>query len=167
MPQTKTASSYAKDFAPFLADFKFPYVDVESVVATQRKNFETLLEANRYALEGARAVAQRQAELMREGFERASELAAEAMAPAAPEKKIAWSTDLAKDAFETGLANYRELFGIATKTSSEVFDLMTKRISQSFDEFRAASNGVAETAKDFAKDTGKDITSPSVAKKSA
>jgi phasin family protein len=160
MPQPKTAS-YSKDFAPFLADFKFPHVDVESVVATQRKNFETLIEANRCALEGARAVAQRQAELMREGFERVSEVAAEAMSPAAPEKKIAWSTELAKDAFEAGLANYKELFGIASKAGSEVFELMTKRISQSFDEFRAASNGVAETAKDVTKDV------VSAAKKSA
>ena len=151
MPQAKTAS-YAKDFAPFLADFKLPHVDVDSVVASHRKNVETLIEANRCALEGARAVATRQAELMRQGFEKASEVAAEAMAPSAPERKIAWSTELAKDAFETGLANYRELFGLAAKASEEVFELMTKRISASFDEFKAASNGVAETVRDVAKE---------------
>lgn len=154
MPQAKTAS-YAKDFAPFLADLKLPHVDVDSVVASHRKNVETLIEANRCALEGARAVAQRQAELMRQGFERASEVAAEAMSPSAPEKKIAWGTEVAKDAFETGLASYRELFGLATKASEEVFALMTKRISASFDEFRAASNGVAETVKDIAKESVK------------
>lgn len=98
MSQTKTAS-FTKDFAPFLADFKMPQVDVDSVVACHRKNVETLIEANRCALEGARAVAQRQAELMREGFEKASEVAAEAMAPSAPEKKFACGTELAKDAF--------------------------------------------------------------------
>jgi phasin family protein len=154
MAQAKTAT-FGKEFAPFMADFKLPHVDVDTVVATQRKNFETLIEANRCALEGARAVAQRQAELMREGFEKASEVAAEAMAPSAPEKKIAWSTELAKDAFETGLANYKELFGLATKASEEVFSLMTKRISASFDEFKAASNGAAETFKDVAKDVAK------------
>jgi len=150
MQHTKSAS-FAKDFAPFLADFKLPHVDVDSVVATQRKNFETLVEANRLALDGARAVATRQAEMVRQGFERASEVAAEAMAPSAPEKKIAWSTNLAKDAFETGLAGYRELFGLYTKASEEVFELMTKRISASFDELKAASNGVAETFKETAK----------------
>ena len=154
MAQPKTAT-FGKEFAPFMADFKLPHVDVDTVVATQRKNFETLIEANRCALEGARAVAQRQAELMREGFEKASEVAAEAMAPSAPEKKIAWSTELAKDAFETGLANYKELFGLATKASEEVFSLMTKRISASFDEFKAASNGAAETFKEAAKDVAK------------
>jgi len=150
MAQPKTAT-FGKEFAPFLADFKLPNVDVDTVVATQRKNFETLIEANRCALEGARVVAQRQAELMREGFEKASEVAAEAMSPSAPEKKIAWSTELAKDAFETGLANYKELFGLATKAGEEVFSLMTKRISASFDELKAASNGVAESVKDVAK----------------
>ena len=162
MAQTKT-TAYGPDFAPFMsdfkfpgvADFKFPTVDVDSVVATQRKNFETLVEANRCALEGARAVAQRQAEMMRESFERASEVAAEAMAPSAPEKKIAWSTELAKDAFEASLASYKELFGIASKAGTEVFELMTKRISQSFDEFKAASNGAVATAKDISKDVAK------------
>jgi phasin family protein len=154
MPHTKTAYS-AKDFAPFMADFKLPHVDVDSVVATQRKNFETLVEANRLALDGARAVATRQAEMVRQGFERASEFAAEAMAPSAPEKKIAWGTNLAKNAFETGLASYRELFGLYTKASEEVFSLMTKRISASFDELKAASNGVAESVKDTVKDTVK------------
>jgi phasin family protein len=154
MSHAKTAS-YAKDFAPFLADLKLPHVDVDSVVASHRKNVETLIEANRCALEGARAVAQRQAELMREGFEKASEVAAEAMAPTAPEKKLAWGTEIAKDAFETGLANYKELFGLATKTGEEVLELMTKRIAASFDEFKVASKGVAESVKDTVKETAK------------
>jgi phasin family protein len=154
MPQAKPAD-YTKDFAPFLADFKLPQVNVDSVVACHRKNVEALIEANRCALEGARAVAQRQAELMREGFEKASEVAAEAMAPSAPEKKLAWGTGIAKDAFETGLANYKELFGLATKAGEEVLELMTKRIAASFDEFKVASNSVAESVKETVKETVK------------
>jgi phasin family protein len=149
MPQTKT-SAYAKDFAPFLADLKVPNIDVETVVASHRKNVETLIEANRRALDGVRAVTQRQVELVREGFERASEVAAEAMAPEAPEKKLARQAELAKDAFDAGLANYRELYDLAAKASESVFELWTKRISDSFEEFRAVSNGAAESAKDAA-----------------
>jgi phasin family protein len=153
MPQAKTfdfTKDFTKDFAPFLADLKLPNIDVDSVVASHRKNVETLIEANRRALDGVRAVTQRQAELVREGFERASEVAAEAMAPAAPEKKFARQAELAKDAFDTGLANYRELYALAAKASESVFDLWTKRISETFEEFKAVSNA-AESAKKATK----------------
>jgi len=156
MPQTKT-SAYGKDFAPFIADLKFPNIDVDSVVASHRKNVETLIEANRRALDGVRAVTQRQAELMRQGFERASEVAAEAMAPSAPEKKLARGAELAKDAFDTGLATYRELYEMTAKASQDVFDLFTKRISASFDELKAASNGAAEATRDASESAKKAV----------
>ena len=149
MAQAKT-SAYSKEFAPFLADLKMPQFDVDSFVTSQRKTVETMIEANRRALEGARAVAQRHAELVKEGFERATEAATEVMSPTAPEKKIARQTEIAKDAFEQGLANYRELYSLAARASEEVFDLVAKRISASFDEFKAASNGTAEVMKEAA-----------------
>ena len=143
MAQAKTTFS-AKEFAPFMADLKLPHVDMDSMVASQRKNVEALIEANRCALEGARAVAQRQAEIVREGLERATEAATEVMSPSAPEKKMARQAELAKSAFDASLASYRELYEMATKASEEVFDLVAKRISASFDEFKSASNGVSE-----------------------
>jgi len=148
---------FGKEFAPFLSDLKFPGVDVDTVVASQRKNFETLIEANRRALEGARAVAQRQAELVREGFERATEAATEAMAPTAPEKKFARQAEFAKDVFESSIASYRELFGLATRASEEVMDLVTKRISASFDEMRACTNGAATGAKSASAESTKEV----------
>ncbi len=146
MPQTKT-SDFAKEFAPFLADFKFPGMDFEAMAALHRKNVETMISANQRAMDGMRAFAEREAALAREGFERANKAATEAMAPGAPEAKLAKNAEFAKDAFETGLAASRELYALAAATGEGVMDIWTKRISASFDEMKAAAaNGHAAKA---------------------
>ncbi len=143
MPQTKT-SPFPTDFAPFLADFKFPGFDLEAMAALQRKNVETMIAANQRAMDGVRAFVERETELAREGYERANKAASEAMAPAAPDVKIASHAAFAKDAFETGLAASRELYALAAATSEDVMNILSQRISASFDEVKAAAaNGHA------------------------
>lgn len=146
MPQTKT-SAFPKDFAPFLADFKMPGFDLEAMAAIHRKNVETMIEANRRALDGVRALVERETEMVREGFERANKAASEAFAPSAPEARLARSAELAKDAFETGLATSRELYALAAATGEDVMNLVSRRISATFDEVKAAAaNGTAAPA---------------------
>ena len=146
MPQTKT-SAFPTDFAPFLADFKVPGMDFEAMAALHRKNVETMIAANQRAMDGVRAFVERETALAREGFDRANMAATEAMAPTAPEAKLARSAELAKDAFETGLAASRELYALAAATGEDVMSIFTKRISASFDEVKAAAaNGTAAPA---------------------
>ncbi len=146
MPQTKT-SAFPQDFAPFLNDFKFPGMDFEAMAALHRKNVETMIAANQRAMDGVRAFVDREAALARESFERANKAASDAMAPDAPEAKLAKNAELAKSAFETGLAASRELYALAAATGEDVMNIWTKRISASFDEMSAAAqNGHAVKA---------------------
>ena len=48
------------DVGKAFAGFTFPGLDVESLVAAQRKNIEAFTQANQLAVEGAQAVARRQ-----------------------------------------------------------------------------------------------------------
>jgi phasin family protein len=147
MPHSKT-SAFPKEFAPFLPDFKIPGLDFGAMAAVHRKNVETMIAANQRAIDGVRAFVEREAELAREGFERANKAATEAMAPTAPEAKLARNAEYAKDAFETGLAASRELYALAAATGEDVMNIFTKRISASFDEVKAAAaNGAAPAAK--------------------
>lgn len=50
---------------------------------------------------------------------------------------MAKSADAAKHAFEKGLANARELNELTVKASTDVFDIITRRVSESFDEMRS------------------------------
>jgi hypothetical protein len=45
------------DVSKAFAGFTFPGLDVESIVASQRKNLEALTQANQLAVEGVQAIA--------------------------------------------------------------------------------------------------------------
>jgi phasin family protein len=136
MAKTETSKTGFPDMTKAFGDLRLPGLDVDAVVATQRKNLETLNQANQLATEGVRAVAQRQAEIARQAFAEVSVLFREWTQPAAPEERLAKQVDVAKQAYEKGLAHARELSELTTKASIDVFSVIARRVSESFDEMR-------------------------------
>ena len=118
------------------AGFTFPGLDVESLVAAQRKNIEAFTQANQLAVEGAQAVARRQVEIARQAVDEASALMKEWTQPGAPEERIAKNAEIAKQAFEKGIANARELAELVTKANTEAFNVINKRVAEGFEELR-------------------------------
>lgn len=136
MAKTEMSKSGSFDVTKVFGDFRLPGLDVDAVVATQRKNFEALTQAHQLAVEGMRAFAQRQAEIAQQAVEEASALVREWAQPGAPEERLAKNVEAAKQAFEKGLANARELNELTTKASSDVFSVIARRVSEGFDEMR-------------------------------
>lgn len=126
------------DPSKLMRDFKMPGVDVESVVASQRRNLEALTAANQLALEGMQAVAKRQNEILRQMMDEASQAMKDVMAAGSPEDKAARQTDLVKEAFKRAIANMRELAEMVAKSQGEAFDVINKRVTDSLDELKTA-----------------------------
>ena len=124
------------DVGKAFAGFTFPGLDIESVVAAQRKNIEAFTQANQLAVEGAQAVARRQVEIARQAVDEASALLRELTTPTVPEERVAKHAELAKQAFEKGVANARELAELITKANTEAFNVINKRVTESLDEVR-------------------------------
>lgn len=124
------------DVGKAFAGFTFPGLDVESIMAAQRKNLEALTQANQLAVEGVQAVARRQVELARQAVDEASSLLREWSQPGAPEERIAKNAEYAKLAFEKGVANARELAELVTKANTEAFGVIQKRVTEGFEELR-------------------------------
>ncbi len=124
------------DVGKAFAGLNFPGFDVETLMATQRKNIEALTQANQLAVEGVQAVTRRQVEIAREAFDEASAVLRDMTQPSAPEERMAKNAEIAKQAFEKGVANARELTELVTKAQTEAFDVITKRVTESFDEMR-------------------------------
>jgi phasin family protein len=57
-------------------------------------------------------------------------------APTSPEDRLAKQADLSKQAIEKGIANARELSEMVTKANTEAFNVLNKRVTESFDEVR-------------------------------
>ncbi|MGE0118101.1 MAG: phasin family protein [Dongiaceae bacterium] len=128
----------AADFGKLFVNGKAPLFDVEAAIASQRKNVEALTTANRVAVEGVQAVLRRQAELAREAIEELSAASKEFTSAGSAEDKLLKQTELAKSAFETALANIREIAGLVQKTSDEAVSVISKRVVDNFDEVKSA-----------------------------
>lgn len=131
------------DVGKAFAGLNLPGFDVEALMASQRKNLEAFTQANQLAVEGVQAVARRQVELAKQAVEEASALLRDITQPGAPEERLAKNAELAKQAFEKGLATARELTELVSKANTEAFNVITKRVTESFDEFRDSAKSKA------------------------
>jgi phasin family protein len=145
MAKTKTSKNGFSDASNAFADFRLPGIDVDAIVAAQRKNFEALMQANQFAVEGLRSVAKRQLEIAQQTIEGASALVRDWTQPGAPEERLANTVEAAKQAFEKGMMNVRELTELTTKASGDVFSVIARRVSQGFDEVRLYAKKQAAT----------------------
>lgn len=125
------------DVTKILADFKVPGVDVEAMLASQRRNIEAVTAANQLAVEGLQAVIRRQAEIVRASLEESSGYVNQLISAGTPEEKAAKQADLVKVAFEKALANARELSELIAKSNTEAAEILSKRVSESLDELKA------------------------------
>ncbi|GIL40274.1 phasin family protein [Roseiterribacter gracilis] len=133
------ADPFSTDFARMFEQMKVPGVDMESIIASQRKNLEALTKANQLALEGMQKVMQRQAEAVR-AF--ATEFADMAKGVAAdqgsPTDKVARSTDLVKASFEKTLNHMRELSETIAKSNTQAAEVLSSRVSEGLSELKDA-----------------------------
>jgi phasin family protein len=129
------------DVSKYLGDFKVPGVDVETLVASQRKNIEALTQANKLAFEGIQALFKRQVEIARSSIEESASAARHLVEAGTPQEKAVRQTELTKEAFEQALANARELSEIVAKSNSEAFEALNKRFFQILDELK---DGIAK-----------------------
>lgn len=127
------------DVQKMMGEFKLPNVDVDAVVAAQKKNIEALTSANQLAVEGMQAVARRQAEILRQTAEEVQKNMQSFMETGTPDAKAAKGTELTKTAFEKAISNMKELSEMVTKSNAEAFDVINKRVAESLDEIRDLS----------------------------
>ena len=138
MATTQSYPFFDTDFTKVFSEFRVPGFDVETILATQRRNIEAVTAANQLVIEGIQAVLKREAEILRQTIEENSAVLKDLMAAGAPEEKLAQQADLLKVSFEKALANLRELAGMVTKSNSEAAEVLTKRIGESLTELKAA-----------------------------
>ncbi len=139
------SSFFDFDATKMFADFRMRPIDVEAVWAAGRRNIEAWSQANQVAVEGVQALARRQVEVARQGFEDASALWRDLMQPVSPEERIAKHTEYAKQMIDKGVSNTREIAQMAAKTGTEAAEVLHKRASEGLDEFRSLTcpNGKA------------------------
>jgi len=121
----------------FMADLKIPSMpDVEAVLGTHKRNLEALTEANRLALEGAQVVARRHMEIMQSTMSELTETLKELTTTTNPTSRAAKHTELLRQAFETSVANSRELGDLIQKSNTEALGKLNARFSEAMLEMK-------------------------------
>lgn len=126
------------DMTKLFNDVKIPGFDMKAAMDAQRKNIEALNAANQAAVQGMQAVAQRQAEILSQAVSEISAVAQQlASAGSNPQEMTSKQAEVARKAFEQALANARELAEIVSKSNTEAFAIINKRVSESLQELKA------------------------------
>jgi phasin family protein len=119
----------AFDFTKMLQQFQIPGVDFASIIERERKNIEALAEANRIAFEGWKNLVRRQSEILQDSMKRAVD-------DAKNQTALKNGAELARSAFETALANMRELAEMAAKSQRDAFEVIRKRVEENMNALR-------------------------------
>ncbi|MEE8272509.1 MAG: phasin family protein [Alphaproteobacteria bacterium] len=136
----QTPPMWDMDINKMMADFKVPGVDMDALLATQRKNIEAVTAANQLAAEGMQAVARRQFEILRQTMEEMSAMATEVMGAGSPEASVAKQAELTKQAVEKTLGNIKEMSEMIAKSNFEAAEVISKRVSANLDDIKSAAS---------------------------
>ena len=126
------------DFSKIAGEFKFPAVNVETIVETTRKNFAALSSANSSTLESMKAIAQRQGDMVRAAMEDLSKHGSEVLAAATVEEKAAKQIDFVKKSYEAAIANSKELTDLYSKGHADALTALSTRVAELTEEVKAA-----------------------------
>lgn len=125
------------DMTKMMGDVKIPGFDMEAIMGAQRKNIEALTAANQAAVQGMQAVAQRQAEILSQAMNEVSSIAQQLAGSASnPQEMTTKQAELARKGFEQALSNMRELAEMVSKSNTDAFAIINKRVTESLQELK-------------------------------
>lgn len=119
-------------------DLRVPGFDPAALAAAQQKNLDAVTAANKRAIEGYQALVKRQAEIFQQTMQKVADMMKQSVASGTPEGNAAKQAELARQAVERTMAHMRELAEMASKTNSEAFETINKRMTQNLEELRGS-----------------------------
>ncbi|SAL79865.1 phasin family protein [Caballeronia telluris] len=127
------------DFSKMLESFKFPGVDMTSLLEARRKDVEALAEANALAYEGMQALVRKQTEMLNASAHEI-QAAAGRMGGEDPTESMAERGAFIQQSLQTAFENMRELAEMAQKSQTEALAAISRRAEQTMRELKALAN---------------------------
>ncbi len=133
-----TAQKMGQQFSQLFGQMKLPsMVDVEPLLAAQRRNIEVLTAANRVAMDGAQAVARRHMEIMQQSMSEMTETVRALATTTDPTTRATKQAELLKSAYEKAVANLQELSDMIQHANGEAVGLLNHRFTEAMDEVKS------------------------------
>ncbi|TKB56468.1 MAG: phasin family protein [Mesorhizobium sp.] len=137
MAKRPESESFIDMFGKFGRDLKLPNVDVEAILAHNRKNLEALEKSARASAAGASALLSRQREMLQDTLREITDMAQNYRAPGNPQEMMQKQAAFARKSFETALKNAGEMAELARASGTESIEILRSRIKEAIEEIRA------------------------------
>jgi phasin family protein len=121
------------DISKVLGEFSLPGIDLKALIEARQRDLDALTKANRLAVDGMRAVADKQAELLQAVIGELGSKIKELTANGVPSAK---TTELARQTIEKGIAAMRDVAEAAAQPQSAAVEVISTRVSESIAEIR-------------------------------
>lgn len=128
------------DFTKHFAGLKLPEFDAEALVATQQKNMNALVEANKAAAAGYQDLFKKQVAIFEETMSEAQKHMKSFDKTKIDGESAKAQAELARGAFEKALSNMQALAEAAQKANSDAYEIVSARIQESISEIRDAAS---------------------------
>ncbi|MGF1527968.1 MAG: phasin family protein [Candidatus Competibacterales bacterium] len=125
------------DLTKLMGNMQMPGVDMEAMMASQRKNLEALAQANQVAAQGMQTVVRRQTELLAEAMAQANEASRQLTGAGNPQEMTTRQAELVRQAFEKAINDMRELAELVNKANADTFEVVNRRFNESLEELRS------------------------------
>lgn len=123
------------DLTKMIEQFKLPGVDTAEIVAARSKDVDALVQANQAAYEGMQALANKQAEMLKQAMQDI-QAAVEGAAGGAGVGDPAKQGELARKAYERVLGDMKDLAEIARKSQADAMATITQRGTQNLEDVK-------------------------------
>lgn len=125
----------SNDFTKAFTEAKLPDVDTEALFAAQKKNLDALVEANKAAAAGYQELFRKQLAIFESTLSEAQAQMKDVDLKMDSQSANA-KAELAKAAFETALANMKDLADTAQKANTEAYEIVSGRVKDSVEELK-------------------------------
>ena len=130
------SESFLDQIKAFGSRLGLPKVDVDKLVDMQLKNIDALGRSAQVTGEGAKALADKQREIIDAAFKETSAMVSDFHPSGDPQAILAKQKDYAKKAFELTMQNTRDIAELTKKTATDATAIIQDRLRASLTELR-------------------------------
>ena len=134
---------FAFDMNAMTEAFKMPAFDFGAAQVAHEKNVAALVEANKAAMAGMKAIYTKQTQLFTAALAEMKDRMADVQAQPMTADSAAKNMETAKAAFEKALVEVQEMTEMAQTANAEAFEIIKARAEEAMAEFKTAADKLA------------------------
>lgn len=131
-----TTDSIVEQMKAFGARLGLPKVDVDKLVDMNLKNIDALGRSAQAAGDGAKALADKQREIVETAFRETSAMVRDFKPSGNPQEILDKQSEYARKAFEITMQNTKDIAELTRKTSTDATSILRDRLRDSLAELR-------------------------------